>query len=110
MSEYRRGGIRHQNAVANIKDMIEKELGIEGKEEENGIFNRLIPDLTFKNNKGHLLIIEVGTTQAEKIVKYQNYDEVMEIRWYSKDSELVGQWIRIKGRWNQTMYFRKRAA
>jgi hypothetical protein len=52
-----------------------------------------VPDLVFIDKKKKAFIIEVGETTPEKIWAYQNDPNVREIRWYTRDLRLVGQWF-----------------
>jgi hypothetical protein len=59
-----------------------------------------IPDLTW-NIPGGYLIVEVGHTDANKIVLYKKNLQVAEIRWYDFDGTLAFYWRKDFTRGNE---------
>jgi hypothetical protein len=62
-------------------------------------FPGMVPDASFRSKGGRYLIVEVGNTDADKIFRYMAEESVIEIRWYTKVAELVGQWVKRKTGW-----------
>ncbi len=62
-------------------------------------FNNLIPDASFRRQNGKAIVIEIGTTQANKIITYMANEDIEEIRWYDKKAILAGKWTCWDGSW-----------
>lgn len=90
----------HEDAVEIIKESLKEEYMIDDNSfmcNISGFFKRLRPDIFFKNPKtGKYVVIEVGSTHANKFGEYLKMKHIEEIRWYTKLTKdgvkLVGQW------------------
>jgi hypothetical protein len=91
--------LAHQLGIEYVKKRLEIEPNLKLSYERK--VQGLIPDLVFKKGNGKYLIVEVGSTSAEKILKYLRTKDVQEIRWYTKDGKRVGAWSKERDRYHK---------
>jgi DNA gyrase/topoisomerase IV subunit A len=110
-------GSDHNIAIKSLKDILGNEFGVEvfadirdntmkyksgyyGKSAYSKInFNGRIPDLFLIKNDKSIIVVEVGSTEAEKIVEYCDNSDIVEIRWYTRKCILAASWKRSNGAW-----------
>jgi len=93
-------GTAHEEAVEIVKGHMLYEFKITDKDfgDLTRRFHNLIPDISFLNpDTGKYVVIEIGTTNAEKLHKYLCVKAIGEIRWYTRKGKqrihLVAQWF-----------------
>jgi hypothetical protein len=93
--------IDHEKAVDAIHEKLKEEflnletIRISGRTKlgEFGIeWKGAVPDLIVRHNDGKMIMVEVGSTEAEKISFYLSRPSVSEVRWYDRHLNLIGQW------------------
>jgi len=91
------GGKEHEDAIHIIMRDLRREFGKKLIFRTDKITKGCIPDLWFHHPVSEgIIVVEVGSTDAEKIYRYQKVRGILEIRWYTKyhgeEVYLVGKW------------------
>ncbi len=85
----------HYEVVTELREQLSGEFAeAERKFRRGGKFGRYIADITYKMENDEYLIIEVGNFPPDRLTAYLLDIKIGEIRWYNKDSVLIGQWVK----------------
>jgi hypothetical protein len=103
--DIRRFELRHDEAILAICEILKKEFiegqiinfgGRSGEKRDTSILDweSAHPDIIVLRPGNFKIIVEVGSTDAEKITFYLQQETVEEVRWYDRFCILVAQWLR----------------
>jgi hypothetical protein len=84
----------HDEAAAYVAQKLSHELNRNADSTVRLVINGCIPDVIVRLESGKYLVVEIGSTTAEKIIRYLKAPEVEEIRWYTRTGLEAGSWKR----------------
>lgn len=87
----------HEEAVEQIRKILSEEIPGRFEEIAKRGWKGYVPDLIWNiSQRGtrRYLVVEVGSTDARKIISYIHTPSIAEVRWYSKDLKMAGRWCR----------------
>ncbi len=82
----------HDEAIALIKKKLEDKFHRKAEPKPWRV-NGALPDITFRDIHGKMIVVEVGHIREHSIPKYLKSPSIKRILWYSKTGELVGKWV-----------------